>query len=64
MRTPTLPFGRKAPWILAGLALALIAWGVITHEREPILVGAVVGVALVLAFPVAGWVNGPGEPGE
>lgn len=52
-RRPILPFGRWASFILGVLALGLLAWGVVTSNREMVVVGALGAAALLVGFPVA-----------
>jgi hypothetical protein len=53
IRRPLLPLGRWAPWVLATMALALLAAGLVTGDDGLLLVGCVAGAAWVLAFPLA-----------
>lgn len=53
MPRPILPLGSPAPWILAGCALLLAGIGLVTENREMVVLGVVAAVALVVAFPLA-----------
>ena len=52
-RRPVLPLGRWAPFVLGVIALALLAWGAITSNREMVIVGAIAAAALLIAYPLA-----------
>jgi hypothetical protein len=61
MRRPILPLGSAAPLVLALCAVALAVFGLITHSREMVILGAVAAVAFIVAFPLARLLLGAGE---
>jgi hypothetical protein len=60
-RKPILPLGAKAPWVLAGLAIALAAWGVWTGNDQMILAGVLTAIIGLVVFPLADWLLAKGE---
>ena len=61
MRTPTLPLGRWAPWLLLAVAVAFAAWGLITGDREYLVIGAIAALTWLVAFPLARAILGTSE---
>jgi hypothetical protein len=59
---PSLPFGKRLPIILLVLAVAGLGYGAISGNWQLVGLAAVAVVAVVFAFPVAGWLLG--EPDE
>jgi hypothetical protein len=49
-RKPILPLGAKAPWVLAGLAIALAAWGVWTGNDQMVLAGVLAATIGLVVF--------------
>jgi len=62
MPRPALPLGRWLPWVLAAVGALLIAWGLVTSDREMVLAGAVGLAGVIVAFPVGSRVAQRGEP--
>jgi hypothetical protein len=60
-RKPILPLGAKAPWVLAGLAIALAAWGVWTGNDQMVLAGVLAATIGLVVFPLADWLLAKGE---
>jgi len=56
MPKPVLPLGRLLPWMLGLLGVLLIAWGLVSGEREMVLAGGVGLAGVVVAFPLAAFV--------
>lgn len=52
MPRPMLPLGRWLPWVLAAVGGLLIAWGLLTGDRETVLAGVVGVGAVLVAFPL------------
>ncbi|MFN0146435.1 MAG: hypothetical protein ACKVT1_08000 [Dehalococcoidia bacterium] len=50
---PAIPLGRRAPWLLAAVGLALVVFGLATGDRTTLVVGCVGLVGLFVAFPLA-----------
>ncbi len=58
MRRPILPLGSLAPWVLAGCGVVLAGIGLLSENREMVVLGVVAAVALVVAFPLAKFLMG------
>lgn len=61
MRRPILPLGSAAPLVLAGFAVVLAVFGLVTGSREMLILGGVAAVAFLVAFPLARLLLGAGE---
>ena len=57
MPTPVLPLGRLLPWMLGLLGALLIAWGLLTTDREMVLAGAMGLAGVIVAFPVGAFIT-------
>jgi H+/Cl- antiporter ClcA len=60
-RRPILPLGDAGPWVLAAVAVGLVAWGLITSTRLMLAAGVGAAVVLAVAYPLAGWLLGAEE---
>jgi len=63
-RRPILPLGRWGPWVLAAVGIALVAWGLLSGNREMALAGGVAVVVFLVAFPLANIILGKDELSE
>ena len=50
---PAVPLGRKAPWILAGVSMAVLTYGLVAGERTTVAVGIIGLAGVIVAFPLA-----------
>ncbi|MFN8506849.1 MAG: hypothetical protein U0547_04710 [Dehalococcoidia bacterium] len=58
MRPPVIPLGRKLPWVAAALGVLAVAYGLLRDDPAFVLLGAVVAVAVLIAFPLASRIAG------
>ena len=64
MRRPILPLGSAAPLVLALFAVALAVFGLITGNREMVILGGVAAAAFIVAFPLARLLLGASDSEE
>ena len=50
MRRPVLPAGRKLPWILGAVSLALLAYGLVVGNDTLVLIGGLGAAATFVGF--------------
>lgn len=58
VRWPLLPLGKKAPYVLGGVAITLLVYGLVRDADGLVLVGAVASAALFVGYPLAEFLLG------
>jgi len=59
---PAFPHPRLLPWVLGAAAAAALVLGIVTGRDEAALLGGIGLGAVVVGYPLARLVLGPGEP--
>lgn len=50
---PAIPLGKRGPWVLVALSLAVLVTGLLTGDRTAMAVGGIALAGFVIAFPLA-----------
>lgn len=50
---PAIPLGRRGPWVLVAVSLAVLVTGLLTGDRTALAVGCIALAGFVIAFPLA-----------
>ena len=61
---PALPLGKRAPWVLLGIALAVLVTGFLIGDTPTMAVGGIGLGALIVAYPLAAFLAPTPAPDE